>query len=673
MTVGANGFGAESREEGPRLLLRSFGSFSRIEDQPGLGALYEVSRSGPGDWRSLPLDAPFSTFSAFDVEAMSPNFSRSLWAGSTTPGEPESKDLYVSESGFGGRSFSPVGPAAPPSVRHQVLNFAGASDDLSRLMFRAFAPVSSNESYLWPGDKTKGEGMPSIYEYADTDNAEPLLVGISNEGPVASIGESHLISECGTAFGSTGGDSYNAISWDGSKVFFTALGRDAARECETLPAGAVEPASNEIFARIDNGQSDAHTVAISEPSGSDCGECATSSRADAQYHGASLDGARVFFTTSQQLLPGALGTGDNLYEYNFNGPAHERVTLVSSGDPAGARVLGVARVSEDGSHVYFVAQGVLTGEEENVYGVKPQEGAENLYVSERVCLNGDANCSKTHLSFIGRLSATDDLRAFQVTPDGRFLVFQSTADLTPDEEGREEAGQVFEYDARTGALVRVSQGDRGYNENGNSSLYPATIPIQSYAERDLPTERFSWLAMSDDGAYVFFSSENGLTASALLHHPNVYEYHDGRVALISDGRDLSIIEGRSGVELLGTDESGRDVFFATADPLLQQDTDTQQDIYDARIGGGPDPSVTPAPCSGDSCQAAASGSPSLLGQETSSVVGEVASAAPSANPPSTEKAKAKTKRKSGKHAGHKRKKRRAKKTGIAKRATRGGR
>ena len=82
--------------------------------------------------------------------------------------------------------------------------------------------------------------------------------------------------------------------------------------------------------------------------------------------------------TSQELLPGA--TTMNLYEYDVNAPKGEKVTQVSTGSPD-AEVLGVARVSEDGSHVYFVAKGVLTGA--NHEGHAPAAGGDNLYVYER--------------------------------------------------------------------------------------------------------------------------------------------------------------------------------------------------------------------------------------------------------------------------------------------------
>ncbi len=196
----------------------------------------------------------------------------------------------------------------------------------------------------------------------------------------------------------------------------------------------------------------------------------------------------------------------------------------------------------------------------------------------------------------------------QVTPDGRFLVFNSTADLTPDEGARTEAGQVFEYDVQTGSLVRVSRGQNGHNEDGNSSVYPATILEQDYTIAR-PTNQFTGLSVSADGAYIYFTSKDGLTSEAESGVVNVYEYHNGYVALISDGHDNVSVLGGPAVELLGTDESGMDVFFRTADQLVPQDTDTQLDVYDARINGGSSQESIGSICSSNSpCSASIGGS-----------------------------------------------------------------
>jgi hypothetical protein len=226
--------------------------------------------------------------------------------------------------------------------------------------------------------------------------------------------------------------------------------------------------------------------------------------------------------------------------------------------------------------------------------------------------------------------ASQDRRPVQATPDGRFLVFQSVADLTPDQEGQAGTGQVFEYDAQTGRLVRVSRGQNGYSENGNSSVYPATIPLQVY-EIDSPDTRFTHLAVSADGSRVFFSSADALTPQALGGFTNIYEYRDGQVGLISDGHDTAVLREGSATELIGTNESGRDVFFTTADQILPQDHDTGVDIYDARMNGGFAPPSILAPCSGESCQGVGSAPPLLLEPGVSSGMGGVV-AGPSAKP-----------------------------------------
>jgi hypothetical protein len=114
--------------------------------------------------------------------------------------------------------------------------------------------------------------------------------------------------------------------------------------------------------------------------------------------------------------------------------------------------------------------------------------------------------------------------------------------------------------------------------------------------------------------YCPISGGGGCTTSPLYAN-NVYEFHDGHVYLISDGRDVSLVEGGAGsatVELLGTDASGDDVFFKTNDALVPSDTDEGADVYDARVDGGfPEPEARPQ-CSGDECQGQLSGAPVLL-------------------------------------------------------------
>jgi hypothetical protein len=84
------------------------------------------------------------------------------------------------------------------------------------------------------------------------------------------------------------------------------------------------------------------------------------------------------------------------------------------------------------------------------------------------------------------------------------------------------------------------------------------------------------------------------------------------VSLVSDGQDITDLNGGSTVRLVGTDASGGDVFFSTVDRLVGQDVDTNFDVYDARIDGGfPAPAASES-CSGEACQGALSATPALL-------------------------------------------------------------
>ncbi len=282
--------------------------------------------------------------------------------------------------------------------------------------------------------------------------------------------------------------------------------------------------------------------------------------------------------------------------------------------------------------MYFVAGGVLTGA--NGEGHSPVEGASNLYVWERD--RGQPTGGRT--TYIATLPGGDpeaqewgerEVRDASVTPNGEYLVFTSSAALVGGEGGPE---QVFRYDAEDERLQRVSIGLHGLNDDGNEAAGDARIAVHNSGgigqlRRD-PT-------MSDDGSLVFFQSPAGLTPGALNNAPvngngglaqNVYEWQaqgthgceepTGCIYLISDGRDTSESGSNSAtassVELLGTDATGSNVFFTTADQLVPADTDSQLDYYDARVDGGfPAPSLPGASCQSESCRPQPSSPPAF--------------------------------------------------------------
>jgi hypothetical protein len=645
-------------ENGSRVIGASMGVFagspSNEFQDTFAGAVYAFTPSLSG-WTAEALAPPAWQFPSNRFEGVStPGLASTLWL-LRTPEQPNRSeaDFYLRTASG---TFVPIGPTQSVVGEDEWISFAGASKSLDHVLF-SMESVDKGV-FLWPGDRTFSSSYyPSLYEYTGVEKSEPVLVGVKNEGELD--GSPHVndgaeqISQCGTELGGEA-TAYNAVSASGATVFFTAR---ALSHCNPEEPGTVAPAVNELYARIDG----ARTVDISEPTSQHCEACnTTSGLSEGLYQGASESGGKVFFTTEQRLLPGA--RGNNLYEYELNEsgrcPARPEgcITRVSSGATS-AEVYGVARISEDGSHIYYVAGGALTGP--NAEGKSPVAEGDNLYVYDT--LTGQTR-------FIATLSENDHhvwqeidrARPVEATPDGDFLVFTSVADLTPGDTST--VAQVFEYDAQTERLQRVSVGQDGYNGDGNTTEEADEARIgtsEGLAEASLPVfwggAREAMLhaaarALSNDGSRVFFESADALTPQTNPGLPNnVYEWEregaggcaaghaEGCVYLISDGRDDSSTVGGASVRLIATDASGDDVFFTTADRLVPRDTDTQLDVYDARIEGGFAEPPTPAECAGSACQGPVDLAPSTPSVQTATREGEtILPKAASSPPPATQ-------------------------------------
>jgi hypothetical protein len=606
--------------DGPRLAGETFANFGGVEFGSTFGTAYEFNRSRSG-WWTTPLVPSAATFGGtnFEVPLFALGEGNRTLLGLRGPGQPKDAErLFLRE----GTNVTEVGPEAPPASWFEPPStqtgdntfgyFFGerfATPDLSHILYQLFTP--EEHDYLWPFDQTSaGGGALSTYEYVGAGNSAPFLVGVRG-----GQGSTDLISGCGTYVGSAfDGDIYNAMSRSGQTVFFTPMGSDQT-SCAS-PAG--QPSFTGLEARIEGEGAAARTVSISEPSEEDCSACQTGSPSDATFQGASEDGARAFFLTEQELLPG--NPAKNLYEYDFDGRTGEKVTAVShlaGGTPS--NVLGVVRVAENGSEVYFVATAPMTSVP-NSTGNTAEAGKPNLYAY---------NTSSGAVSFVVTLGESDaalwnerdEGRPAEATPDGRYLLFASSAALTPDDTS--SVSQLFRYDATTGQLIRVSTGQNGFGEDGNTATNAVTIPasfVHFAGYQSGPPQKM----ISDDGSRIFFESTGALTPKALDHvrlpgkggfsAENIYEWHEGQVALLTDGRDRTHIgiqqagEQRSSVLLLGTDSDGRDVFFTTTSPLISEDQDEVQDIYDASVDGG-FPQAATSRCTGEGCQGPAAVAP----------------------------------------------------------------
>jgi hypothetical protein len=704
--------------DGSRVIASAIQCFASSESCNGsrgdaIGSPYEFTRTG-GGWVSTPLAPAASEFSSNSPWAYNATTGTALFSMATPPfGED---DFYVRNPETGG--FQDLGPNTPPEDG-ALGPKGGRVEAIPQAHTADFSHFAWESPVRWPFDPGSGY---QAYEYAGLGSAVPLLVGVTGGDGPHGEGSHELVSDCVTKLGPANSDpAAGELSAGGGVVFFTAevcSGGLGANSSVGVPVDG-------LYARVDGEGSDAYTVALSRSRGageecaagvgageracrertspSECGvgglagevscRAAVAKPADAEFVGASADGSKAFFTSTQQLTdsasedpgddavePGCAATvgvnGCNLYEDDLDAPAGAGLVDVSAGDVSGGgpRVQGVMAISPDGTHVYFVAEGVLSlalNDREQF----AQDNADNLYLFERVCAGGEAECASPlqRTVFITDMVGADrhewnvaaGLPA-NVTSDGQFLVFTSAGDLTADDTSVSGAQQVFCYNAGTNVLFRVSVGNDGFNDDGNrTSPTPCAPTVCSDSALIVQAAGFSRSdpSMSDDGQFIFFQSPVALTPGALddvpvstgednsvVYAQNVYEWHAGHVYLVSDGRDVTSNNGgdplcpKSSVCLLGSDVSGKNVFFTTADGLVGQDTDGELDIYDARVCEPESPCLrqsggSSVECEGDACQGAVGVPPVVPAPASATFSGPGNSTPPAAPAPAKPAAK----------------------------------
>ncbi len=632
--------------DGSRIVMQSLQCFGDPSSCNALrqteGTTYSFERA-PKGWQATPLSPPVSNgYTPLTYNAATDDL---LFAQMNS--ETGHEDFWAREADGTIRDIGPLKEAPGEAIGNIAPEIYAATAGLARVIYESGAP-------LWPSMSPSGQ---QIYTYPGLRVGRPDLVGVS--GPA---GSESLISACGTVTGA-GKDPkarYGSLSADGDAVFFN------AKQC---PAGGTgenaghEVPANTLYERV-LGPAHAYTVRVSGPgpAGTCEGSCLTAAPRPAAFEGASTDGTNVFFTDTGRLTDEASqdthssdeanrecahtgSSGCNLYEFvcpeRCANESERKLLDVSAGDSSGVgpQVQGVVAIPPDGSDVYFVAHGVLTGA--NDAGEEPVAGLNNLYV-----YRAGPGGTPGHSMFIASLPDSDSAMWLEfsgigianVTPTGRYLVFTSHRALTSDATQMEGPAQVYRYDADTEELARVSIGQAGFNDNGNNATADAQIveAFASFVNDDGPGSANP--SVSDDGQIVVFRSPTGLTPGALndasvignskVLAENVYEWEApgtqpaagspacsnpaGCISLISDGRDryegTDSYGNESATELLGIDPTGRNIFFFTADPVLPSDEDSQLDLYDARVEGGIAEPAAVEPCGTlEGCHGASAG------------------------------------------------------------------
>jgi hypothetical protein len=244
------------------------------------------------------------------------------------------------------------------------------------------------------------------------------------------------------------------------------------------------------------------------------------------------------------------------------------------------------------------------------------------------------------------------VNCFKGTADGKFVTFDTSGRLVAGDPDPSSI-DVYAFDAEADRLIRIDapQGGAGgtYPCTGNQISKPDGF---CYGDSGLSSLLLPMLGVvtkpAAPGEHIaFFQSKSPLVPADTNDQYDVYEWHNGKLSLISVGT------GAKGSYYAGNSADGRDVFIETSDRLTWQDSDGVMDVYDARRGGGiPEPPPPPA-CAVlvGACQAPAPATPASTPPASASFSGP-------GNPPTAQPKKPKKKHKKHKkrHAKHQAKK-----------------
>jgi DNA-binding beta-propeller fold protein YncE len=501
------------------------------------------------------------------------------------------------------------------------LEFLDATSDLSHVVFESKAALlAGSEAGLYEWQSGAGLQLVSVL-HDGTPAVEPAL----------------------------GDESINvrgAISEDGSRVFFTGEGEEG--EARGL---YMRDTSRDETIRINAAQG------VVEPTGEE---------AEVAFQAATPDGSKVFFSDTAPLTPESTqrqGREADLYECEIvereGKLACELKDLTPLPAGGSADVLNVIPgISEDGSDVYFVANGVLAPGAEPGHCVHqsletaPPGATCNLYRWDEGAITFIAALSNEDSGDWGSLHGPGSVGGYavnradladltaSVSPDGQYLAFMSQMQLvgyeTLDAEHAAEGihdEEVYLYDASTNLLTCASCNPNGHavgvhdvehagegqglvvDRRGDWSGEYLAGSIPGWTPLGVDDAIHQPRYLSDSGR-LFFDSPDQLVPQATNGKEDVFEYEpagvgnctqaNGCVALISSG------SARQESVFLEASVSGDDAFFLTAQPLVAADHDSNYDIYDARVCTESSPCLTSESSSQRPCEASSSCDPASV-------------------------------------------------------------
>jgi hypothetical protein len=537
-------------------------SFVPLGPNPSsIGARAVFSRTAAG-WEMKSVVPSDASQHEIEMKLFSPDLSQVALASETALNAVDRSPDITLEAGLIGGPYAPVA-SIPREDAGGGTELAGASADFSQVLFDSVDHALTLSSSLEEtAAKETDDGALNLYGWSE---GHLQLVNVRKDGS--------LVNPCGallgapTSSGVGSNETVNAVSRDGSTVFFTIPANYHANPSE--PGCKV---AENVYMRVNGGE----PVEVSAPEPG----VYPHKEQSARYNYATPDGIRVFFNTETALTRETPKEEEEekieeeehggrvrnkLFEYDLEEPEGDRLKRIAIDVPNQVGVgIGQGELqgfffSENGEVVYELLN---AGTVEEVYRDETDTGKRTLIATP----------------FIPHSAAA---RSY-VTPNGEYLLFG--ANLF---EGSHE--ELFRYDHAGGSVMCVTCGAGAVPELGEElGGFEGVKTI--FTDDDTP----ALAQITENGQEVFFETTARLvprdTNSTSISGTDVYEweaYGSGGCAA-SQGCTYLISAGEtSGPSyFLGMSSDGRDVFFTSSTELVSDATPEFTNIYDARVDGG---------------------------------------------------------------------------------------
>ena len=362
---------------------------------------------------------------------------------------------------------------------------------------------------------------------------------------------------------------------------------------------------------------------------------------DASFGGASGDGLRVFFATSERLVPGDTDNARDVYLRSGGATTLVSTGLTGGNGNADADITGA---SEDGTLAFFVtseqltsadqdssfdvysrsdtttalistATGVGNGPHTAVFNGTSADGSAVVFTTSEqmvaadtdtrpdIYLRSAGDTSLVSTGPTGGNGAIDPI-FFDISADGSRVFFETNESLVSGDV--DTAADVYERAGTSTALVSAggvasnaanyagssADGSKVFFETDESLDAGDLDAVSDVYERSAGTTTLAstgpsdgtgafpafFRAASGDGSRVFFSTARALTAADVDSAADVYERASGATALVSAGTaSLPAFFSQASGD-------GSSAFFLTQESLSGSDTDSQADVYKASGG-----------------------------------------------------------------------------------------